>query len=238
MAEKALQLGKRKRIRRKLNLRWTEPQREVATLLSQGKTYNDILEAGYSKGLTSKVQSALKKGQKPKDWAEPLPMKALEPKAQLPQQKVLAPQKPAAPKKPAPSPPSGPPDSAYQTRYHIDISEPVTIGAIQVLPEDWRISQHGYFLIMDTFYLTKEEIGYDGTIGKFIVDVFRFYRQFMQYAALREVGPGIIEQPVKEVSDNGNGRGEEADRGAGIPEESRRRGAEEAVEESGEVDYA
>jgi len=235
---KSIVKGKRKK---EANLRWTEEQRAIATLYKQGKSFNEVVDAGHSKTLAGKVGSALKKGRKPDDWDDLPSMESLDIPAkgaagesieQAPREPSDPARKSASPKKaptrPAPKGYTGPPDSAYETRYRIDTSQPVTVGQLQVLPEDWRISQYGVFLILDTFHRTKEEIGYDGSIGRFILDVFRFYRMFMQYAALPEVGPDVEDYTPKEVSDNGDGRGEEADSRLGVLEESYGDGIEEA----------
>ena len=211
--------GVKKKRRKSRGLQWTEAQKATAALYSQGKSFDEVVATGITKNMAQRVRVALDKGQKPEGWVEGVPQQALEVRP------TTAPRE--APKKPEATP-QGPPQSAFQMKYRIDTTEPVTIGAIQVLPEDWRISQHGTFLILDTFYLTKEELGYDGSIGEFMVDIFRFYRQFMQYAVLRDVGPQFAQQGAKEVSDNGNERGEEADTGAGIHEEGDKSGLGQA----------
>jgi hypothetical protein len=44
---------------------WTDKQKEIAKLVDEGKTFTDIINAGYSKHMTSRVLAALKAGQKP-----------------------------------------------------------------------------------------------------------------------------------------------------------------------------
>jgi hypothetical protein len=46
-------------------LSWTDRQREIADLVGQGKTYQQIIDLGYSKHMTSRVINALRKGIKP-----------------------------------------------------------------------------------------------------------------------------------------------------------------------------
>jgi hypothetical protein len=47
------------------NIRWTAKQKEVANLLNEGKTFNDLIDMDYSNGLISKVMKALKQGNTP-----------------------------------------------------------------------------------------------------------------------------------------------------------------------------
>lgn len=210
-----MEIAKKKQKRRKApNLKWTESQMEAAELFRQGLTFDEVVAAGVSKTMASRVQMALSKNKLPPQWQEGSPQAGLEEK---PQKTTTGTHPPA--KHPTPKPRSeGPPAGAFETKWRIDTAEPLTLGAIQVLPEDWRITQHGYLLIVDTYYLTKEKIGYDGTIGQFMVDVLRFYRHCLQFPVLPEVGPGLIQQPVMEVPDNGR-TAEEADNGAGVCEE-------------------
>ena len=84
----------------------------------------------------------------------------------------------------------------------------VAVGSLVIQPEDWRISQHGAYLLLDTYYLTKQDIGYEGSIGEFICDICQFYRQMTHYVELQEVGPALIEE---------GGDGESS--GEGSPEE-------------------
>ena len=46
-------------------LRWTDKQKEVAQLITEGKEFNDIVASGYSPHMASKVKTALAKGQSP-----------------------------------------------------------------------------------------------------------------------------------------------------------------------------
>jgi len=46
-------------------MRWTEKQKEVANLASQGKTFNEITAMGYSLNMVSRVTQALKRGESP-----------------------------------------------------------------------------------------------------------------------------------------------------------------------------
>lgn len=174
-------------------LKWTSKQKEIAALAEQGKGSAEIIATGYTSSQVFAVLKALKERGTKEERTEDK-------------------KKTATPK--VSTPPKDKPDSIYQTRYKIDTSELATLGVIQAIPEDWRINQHGVFLMLDTYYLTKEEMGYEGSMGQFLVDVFRFYRLFMQYATLPEVGPVLLTE--KEVSDDG--RGEEASGGAGVPE--------------------
>ena len=214
-----MQIAKKKQKRRKApNLRWTESQMQAAELYRQGRTFDEVVAAGVTKTMASRVQMALSKNKLPPQWQEGSPQAVLDKSTPDRRQDVgLTPKHPPASVKHPP--PSGePPAGAFQTKWRIDTAEPLTIGAIQVLPEDWRITQHGYLLIVDTYYLTKEKIGYDGTIGQFMVDVLRFYRQCLQFPMLPEVGPGLIQQPAMEVPNNGR-PGEETYDGADLDEQ-------------------
>ena len=56
-----------------VKLQWTELQREIATKTAEGKTFDELVEIGYTKSLVSKVLNAIKAGQKPKEEQEPRP---------------------------------------------------------------------------------------------------------------------------------------------------------------------
>jgi len=54
-----------------IHLKWTELQREIATKAHEGKTLDELVEAGYTKSLVSKVLNAIKSGQKLPENQEP-----------------------------------------------------------------------------------------------------------------------------------------------------------------------
>jgi hypothetical protein len=60
----------KKKAQRRQNTRlvWTQPRKEIADLVAQGKGFMEIVSLGYSKTMTSVVMNALKKGETP---AEP-----------------------------------------------------------------------------------------------------------------------------------------------------------------------
>jgi len=190
-------------------MRWTPLQQEVAGLARQGKGSIELRQLGYGKATVSRVLNALRK-------AGELVSPPSSPPAS--RHESTPPQK----EEPSPNP-------DLQTRYRIGTSEPVSVGELQVMPEDWRISQHGIFLLLDTFYLSKEEVGYTGTMGQFLVDVFRFYRHLMQFASLPNVGPALPVQTIEEGSNNG--RGKEISGGGGVHEKGGSADDEEAERE-------
>lgn len=53
-----------------IKLKWTELQRELAAKVAEGKTFDELVQAGYTKSLVSKVLNAIKTGQKPSEEAE------------------------------------------------------------------------------------------------------------------------------------------------------------------------
>ena len=52
-------------------IRWTEKQREVARLFQGGQSFTEIVNAGYSKDMTSKVMNELKAGYQPPSDKDP-----------------------------------------------------------------------------------------------------------------------------------------------------------------------
>jgi len=61
------------------------------------------------------------------------------------------------------------------------VGKPVEVGKITITPENWGMSQYGAIVILDSYDKAKTDIGYTGTIGDFICDVFKFYRRCMNY---------------------------------------------------------
>lgn len=54
-----------------VRLQWTDLQKQIAALAAEGKTLDDLVEAGFTKSLVSKVLNAIKSGQNPLDNREP-----------------------------------------------------------------------------------------------------------------------------------------------------------------------
>lgn len=82
----------------------------------------------------------------------------------------------------------------------------ITVGRIIITPENWAMNQYGAVLILDTYNKAKKDIGYNGTIGDFLVDICVFYRRLIGYEKFQEVGNG--------TTDKGEG-------GGGIKEDGR-----------------
>jgi len=169
------------------NLRWTDSQKAIAQYISEGKGFTELTQMGYSKALVSKVLNAVKTGSVPPD-------------------------KPAKTTKTTTS-------QAYQqsaTRVRDRVVDAVELGTILSMPEDWRLTQHDTFLLLDTFYLAKEELGIGGTMGQFIALICKAFRAMMHYPSMTEVGPTLL---LTQQEESDNGRGEEALDGAGRVEQ-------------------
>ena len=95
------------------------------------------------------------------------------------------------------------------------VVDAVELGALLAIPEDWRLNQHDVYLLLDTYYLTKQEISYEGTIGEFMGLLCRVYRHAMQYTEMPEVGPVLL----LETSEEGDNGREEDGEGRGSGEE-------------------
>ena len=54
-----------------IKLKWTALQKEIAAKISEGISFDDLVELGYTKSLISKVRNAIKSGQKPPEEGEP-----------------------------------------------------------------------------------------------------------------------------------------------------------------------
>ena len=54
-------------------IRWTQKQREVARLFQGGQSFTEIVKAGYSKDMTSRVMNELKAGGGPPSGIDPVP---------------------------------------------------------------------------------------------------------------------------------------------------------------------
>ena len=53
-----------------VQLKWTELQREIAAVAAQGKSFDNLVQSGYTKSLVSKVLNAVKSGQNAKRGKE------------------------------------------------------------------------------------------------------------------------------------------------------------------------
>lgn len=134
-----------------VKLKWTKLQREIAAKADEGKTLDDIVEAGYTKSLVSKVLNAIKSGQVPLEEGEPRTEN----------------QEPKGGKR-------EPPKGGTPTT-------PITVGRITITPENWGFTQYGAILVLDTYNKAKRDINYGGTIGDFICDITEFYRRILNY---------------------------------------------------------
>ncbi len=83
-----------------VKLKWTELQKELAAKAAEGKTFDELVQGGYTKSLVSKVLNAIKSGQKPPEEAELEPENG-EPENGEPKPKAAKPKtaKPKAPSK-------------------------------------------------------------------------------------------------------------------------------------------
>ena len=176
-------------------LTWTQKQREVAALAGQGKKLIDIVNSGYTRHMTSKVLNAIKAGDVP-DAGSPQT-------------------------KPAVTPGAG--ATLYRqstTKVRDRVVDATELGVLLAIPEDWRISQHDTYLLLDTYYLTKEEINYEGSMGEFLGLMCRVFRHGMRYARLPEAGPVAVIESIKEEPDGREEDGEGAgSSGQGIPDD-------------------
>ncbi len=175
---------------KKTVLQWTDKQRAIADLSKQGKSPKDIIAAGYKKSLVFKVLKAVKDGQ---ESSEDSTIK----------------ESPGIASNSAESPYGVHTNPVYETSIKTRSLEPVDIGALQILPEDWRINQYGAFLILETFNQAKRLFGYSGTLGEFICDVTQLFRKLMSL----DVKPFYY--LTEEDNDN---RGKETNQGGGFPE--------------------
>jgi len=170
-------------------IRWTDPQKEVADMISNGASFSDILAAGYSKGMYNKVTAALKKGQKPyRISTEPSTGRGVS----------------VIPSRGRPGDPS--------TTVRSRVVDPVSIGSLLIIPEDCYMSQHGWYLLHDTYKLTQQQFNYGGTMGEFLVEICQVFRDILSYPLL----PFVYEEPIKEVLDERRAE----DNGTGIQEEA------------------
>ena len=64
----------------------------------------------------------------------------------------------------------------------------ITVGKITIKPENWSLNQYGAILILDTYNKAKRDIGYEGTIGDFICDIFEFSRRILNYKEVEYLG--------------------------------------------------
>ncbi len=182
--------------RKAKKLTWTPAQREVAALYGEGKGFQEIVAAGYSKDMTSRVGAALNRGDTPPE-AQP----------EMEQQSVTL-RSGGGQYRPPPRTAEPSPRTTVRGRQ----VDPVSIGSVLVVPQDCYISQHGWFLIHDTYKLTQQQFSYGGTMGEFLVEICQLFRDLLSYPML----PYVHEEPIKEVlADDGGAEGN----GAGIPEE-------------------
>ncbi len=157
---------------KKVNLTWTDLQKQIANAAEEGKTFDELVEAGFSKSVVSKVLNAIKAGQKLPDREEPR-TENREPKGGKREPKGGG-QEPRSSK------------SGTQT-------SPVTVGKITITPENWGFTQYGAILVLDTYNKAKRDINYGGTVGDFLCDMCEFYRRIVNYKEVeyvREAGDG------------------------------------------------
>jgi len=161
---------------KKVQLKWTDLQREIATLVGEGRTFDELVEMGYTKSVVSKVLNAIKSGQKLPENQERSEnvYRELNRKPRTENQKRT---------KPATQPTS---------RAGVPTA-PVTVGKITITPENWGFTQYGAILVLDTYNKAKRDIDYSGTVGDFICDMCEFYRRILNYTEVeysRAIGEG------------------------------------------------
>lgn len=77
----------------------------------------------------------------------------------------------------------------------------ITVGKITIVPEDWRFSQYGAILVLDTYNKAKRDINYGGTVADFLCDITEFYRRIVNY---KEVDHGrAISEGGERAEENG-----------------------------------
>lgn len=192
-------------------LHWTTLQREVADLYFQGRTFTELVEAGYAKYTVSKVFNAIKRGDVPRGEAK-----------QRKKSPASSGQASSAPTTTVRVVSAQTPSTKVRDR----VVEAVPIGSLLIIPEDTYITQHGWYLLHDTYKLSQQQFGYTGTMGEFIVDLCQLFRDLVSFPQM----PFVYEEPIKEVITDG---GEPADNGRGLPEESGGEGDEGGYEEGG-----
>jgi hypothetical protein len=180
---------------KKTTIKWTDKQQKVNALLDQGKTRQEILQAGYAKTTIDDVIAARKS--KRKEGGE------------------------------GGNPPP-PPSLLPGDRLKPQVLDLVQVGGLFIEPANWRINQHGVYLIMDTHERAKEVFSYEGTLGEFLCDCVQAMRNFM----------GVNLMPfdyfIKE-DDNGTGRKEgQPSGGAGLLQQGGN-GSESEAEPGGEI---
>ena len=157
---------------KKVQLTWTDLQKQIAAAAQEGKTFDELVEAGFSKSVVSKVLNAIKSGQELPKEDKPR-TENQEPKGGKREPKGGS-QEPGSSK------------SGAQTA-------PVTVGKITITPENWGFSQYGAILVLDTYNKAKRDINYGGTVGDFLCDMCEFYRRILNYKEMeyvREAGDG------------------------------------------------
>lgn len=83
----------------------------------------------------------------------------------------------------------------------------IEVGKITITPENWGMDQHGAILILDTYNKAKRDIGYNGTIGDFLVDVVTLHRRIMNY--------GEVQDGRRDGGKGGNGHQSDDETGLG-----------------------
>lgn len=113
----------------------------------------------------------------------------------------------AKPEQPNPLPtPEKPPEPSPSTKVRVRTLDPVEVGALQIIPEDWRINQYGAFLILDTYNQSKRIVDYGGTVGEFLCDVCQAFRQLLKLELL----------PFLYLQEGDNDAGEKTSQGGGV----------------------
>jgi len=192
------------------SLRWTPLQREIEVLYSQGRTYAELIEQGYSNTTVGKVTAALKRGDFPREKKKSSAQKPSSSSSPAPRPVIVTPQRVETP---LPS-----------TRVRDRVIEAVPIGSLLIVPEDTYITQHGWYLLHDTYKLSQQQFGYTGTMGEFIVDLCQLFRDLVSFPQV----PFVHEEPIKEVLSDGR---EPADNGSGLQAEGGGEGDEGGLED-------
>lgn len=81
-----------------------------------------------------------------------------------------------------------PPAPAEKAETQTKSEKPIEVGKITIKPENWGMTQYGAIIILDTYERAKRDIGYEGSVGEFIQDVFTLYRRIQNYQEVRYAG--------------------------------------------------
>lgn len=199
------------------NRRWTPLQREVADLYLKGRTFTELVESGYTTHMVSKVTNAIKRGDTPSEKdqrgrkGQAAAFKAVTVQTSRTEAPASAPVRPVTVHSPS-------------TIVRGRVVDAVPIGSLLIIPEDTYITQHGWFLLHDTYKLSQQQLSYGGSMGDFIVDLCQLFRELVSFPEI----PFVFEEKIKEVvSDDG----QSTDNGSSLPEGGGGEGDEGGLED-------